>query len=233
MRRRLLAGFLVLFGVWFVWKALPFLDAGRPDTYATPTDQPTDPTNLVPVDVKRGQQACLDQIPFGPQARYLQFTIKGSKHGPAGAITITASAPGGYLATAHVAAGTPGDVLQTVALAPSPRTVTDGTLCFRNDGRHQLAFYGIGAGRGSGPSTTYVNGKALAQEFSVTLLRSPSRPLGDRFATLSSHLAAFRPLTGWEVWLLGLLAIVGVPITVAVALARAASEDDDQPSARS
>jgi hypothetical protein len=224
MRRRLLAGFLVLFGLWFLWKGLPFLRADRPDTYATPTVQPDGPAALSPIGVKKHQQACLDQIPFGPDARYVQFTLTGSKY-PSAPITIVASGPG-YHAETRVPAGTPGNVLQTVALPAASRTITSGTLCFRNEGRHELNFYGVAPGRGESPSTTTVAGAPVPQDFSVTLLRSPARPLGARLATLSSHLAAFRPLTGWEVWLLGLLAIVGVPIAVAVALARAAALDD-------
>jgi hypothetical protein len=222
MRKRLLAGFLVLFAVWFAYKALPFLRDGRAATYATPTVQPTDPAALAPVVVKGGQTACTDQIPFGPDARYVQFTLTGSKR-PASPITVVARAPG-YRAQAQLPAGTPGDVLQTVPITPAPRGVS-GTLCLTNDGRHQVAFYGINPGRGSSPSTTLVDDKPVPQELSLTLLTHPSQGLGARLGTLASHIAAFRPLTGWEVWLLGLLAVLGVPVAVAVALARAAGDD--------
>jgi hypothetical protein len=225
MRRGLFAGVLVLFALWFVVKALPFLSDGRPATYATPTVQPTDPSALVPVVLKGGQTACTDQIPYGPDARYVQFTLTGSKR-PASPITVVASAPG-YRAQAQLPAGTPGDVLQTVPIRPAPRSVSGGTLCLTNDGRHQVAFYGINPGRGSSPSTTVVAGKPVPQELSLTLLTHSSQGLGARFGTLASHIAAFRPFTGWEVWLLGLLVVLGVPVAVAFALARAA--DDDAP----
>lgn len=242
MRKGLLAGFLALFALWFLWKAVPFLDRARPATYATPTVQPTDPGSLAPIALKGGKTACTDQIPLGPDARYVQFTLVGGKR-PSPAITIVARAAG-YRSVARLPAGAQGDVLQTVRIAPAPRAVTDGTVCLTNEGRHQVAFYGTNPGRSSGPSTTVVDGTAIPQELSLTLLTSPSQGLGARLGTIASHIAAFRPLTGWQVWILGLLAIFGVPVAVAVALARAAAEDDaasdhtgppgdgDQPSAR-
>ena len=232
MRKGLFAGTLALFAVWFVWKTVPFLRTERPATYATPTVQPTEPATLAPIVVKGGKTVCTDQIPLGPDARYVQFTLTGASKFPASPITIVASAPG-YRAVARLPAGTPGDVLQTVRLQPAPRPVEDGTLCLTNEGRHQVAFYGINPGRGSSPSTTTVDGKPIPQELSLTLLTSPSQALGARLGTLASHIAAFRPLTGWQVFLLGLLAVLGVPVAVAFALARAAAQDDavDGPAA--
>lgn len=224
MRRGLLAGVLALFALWFVARAVPFLDRERPATYATPTVQPTDPGSLAPIAVKGSQTVCADQIPWGPDARYVQFTLTGSKR-PASPLRIVATGPG-YRATATLPAGTPGDVLQTVAITPARSEIPDGTLCVVNAGRHQIKLYGINQGRGSSPSTTTVDGKPVPQELSITLLTHPSQSLTARLGTISSHIAAFRPLTGWEVFVLGLLAVFGVPVAVGVALARAAAEDD-------
>jgi hypothetical protein len=224
MRKGLFAGTLALFVVWFAWKGVPFLTTERPATYATPTVQPTEPATLAPIAVKGGKTACTDNIPFGPDARYVQFTLVGGKY-PASALSIVASAPG-YRATARLPAGTPGNALQTVRLAPASRPVENGRLCLTNEGRRQVAFYGINPGRGSSPSTTVVDGKPIPQELSITLLTSPSQSLGARLGTVASHIAAFRPVTGWQVFLLGLLAVLGVPVAVAYALARAAAQDE-------
>jgi hypothetical protein len=232
MRRRLLAGTLVLFALWFVWKAVPWLDRGRPATYATPTVQPYDAGLLAPIAVKGHKTVCTDQMPWGPDARYVQFTLLGNRKRPDNpAIDVVATGPG-YRASAQLAAGAIGDQLQTVAITPARTTLPTGTLCLTNTGRHQVAFYGIAPGRGSGPSITKVGGTPIDQELSITLLTHPSQPLVDRLGTLSSHIAAFHPLTGWEVFLLGLLAVIGVPVAIAFVLARAAAQDDE-PSARS
>jgi hypothetical protein len=224
MRKGLLAGVLVLFALWFVARAVPFLDRERPATYATPTVQPTEPATLAPIAVKSGQSVCADKIPWGPDARYVQFTLTGSKR-PASPLRIVASGPG-YRATALLPEGTAGDVQQTVAIAPARTEIPNGKLCLFNEGRHQVKLYGINPGRGSGPSTTTVDGKPIDQELSITLLTNPSQSLTSRLGTIASHIAAFRPLTGWQVFLLGLLAVFGIPVAVGVALARAAAEDD-------
>jgi hypothetical protein len=225
MRKGLLAGVLVLFALWFVWKAVPFLDRERPATYATPTVQPTDPTSLAPIAVKGGQRVCTDQIPWGPDARYVQLTLTGGSKWPASPLRIEATGPG-YRAIARLPEGTAGDVQQSVAITPARKEIPNGTLCVVNEGRHQIKLYGINQGRGSSPSTTTVDGKPIPQELSVSLLTDLSQPLSARLGTVASHIAAFRPLTGWEVFLLGLLAVFGVPVAVGVALARAAAEDD-------
>ena len=54
------------FALWFVVRAVPFLDRERPATYATPNVQPTDPASLWPIAVKGGQSVCADQIPGAP-----------------------------------------------------------------------------------------------------------------------------------------------------------------------
>jgi hypothetical protein len=225
MRKGLLAGVLVLFALWFVVRAVPFLDRARPATYATPTIQPTEPATLVPIAVKGGQSACADHIPWGPDARYVQFTLTGSKW-PSSPLRIVASGPG-YRATARLPEGAAaGDVLQTLAITPARTEIPNGTLCVFNEGRHQIKLYGINPGRGSSPSTTQVDGKPIEPELSISVLTNPSQSLTARLPTIASHIAAFRPLTGWEVFLLGLLAVFGVPVAVGVALARAAAEDD-------
>jgi hypothetical protein len=225
MRKAMVIGALELFAVWFVWKAVPFLDRGRPAIYATPTVQPSDPSVLAPIAVKGGKRVCTTAIPWGPDARYVQFTLLGNRRRPNPAIDVVASGPG-YRATAHLPPGAPGDQLQTLAIEPARQGAADGSLCLTNTGRHQVKFYGIAPGRGSGPSTTTVDGREIDPELSVTLLTHPSQSLAGRLGTLSSHIAAFRPLTGWEVFLLGLLAVLGVPAAVAFVLARAAALDD-------
>jgi hypothetical protein len=222
MRRGLLAFVLVAFGAWFVWKALPFLDAQRAAISSTPTTRPTDPTNLIPIMVRRGQRLCLDQVDFGPDARFAQVTVQG-KH-PSPPIRVEAAAPG-YRASATIAPGVATDNDATAQLTPAARETT-GTLCFINEGRYAVSFYGISPGKGLSPSNTTLDGTKAPSQLSVTLLTRPSQSIGARLSSIASHIAAFRPLTGWEVWLIGLLAVLGVPVLVGLALARSAAADD-------
>src|SRR4051812_14281500 len=128
MRRAMIIGAIALFAAWFVWKAVPFLDRDRPATYATPTVQPSDPSALAPIAVKGRKIVCTTAMPWGPDARYVQFTLLGNRRRPNPAIDVVASGPG-YRATAHLPAGAAGDQLQTVAITPAEHAIADGTLC--------------------------------------------------------------------------------------------------------
>jgi hypothetical protein len=224
MRRGPLAVVLIAFLAWFLWKGLPFLTTARPAIWSTPTSQATDPAALAPVKIRRGQRACLDQIDFGPQAKYVAVTLKTPRPSPP--IRIEARAAG-YTATGRIA---PGIADNGLAIAPIPAAdrETTGTLCFADDGRYAVSFYGIAPGRGSSPSTTTIEGRQVPQDLSVTLMTNPSQSLGSRLGDVAGHLAAFRPVTGWEVFLLGLLAVLAVPVALGVAIARSVADDEDR-----
>jgi hypothetical protein len=59
---------------------------------------------------------------------------------------------------------------------------------------------------------------------SLTVLSSPSQPLRERLGTVFSHMAAFRPVGNWVLWVLALL-LVGVPAAVGFALTLADAHD--------
>jgi hypothetical protein len=223
MRSRLFAGVLILFAGWFVWKALPFLRADRQAVWSTPTVRPEGPAPLAPVKVRHGQRACLDNIDYGPGARYVQVTLQGSER-PAPALRVEARAPG-YRTDARIAGGAPGDTPVVVPIRPADREVGGGTLCFVNDGRYAARFYGTTLGRNASLSKTTIDSRPVDGQISVTLLQSPSASIGSRLGDIASHIAAFRPVTGWEVFVLGILAVLGVPLLVAAALAQAAAAD--------
>jgi hypothetical protein len=223
MRRWLLALVLGLFAVWTVWKVVPFLGTDKPEVFATPTVQPMDPGSLALVAVKRDQRVCLDQMEYGPKARYVALTLRASR--PSGPISIEARAPG-YVARARQAPGLSGNAPVLVPIAPAKQEIDGGSLCITNEGRHKVSFYGVNPGTGSSPATTTVDGKAVKPQLSVTLLTSPSKSLGSRLGEIFDHVAAFRPVAGWEVWLLALVAFFGLPVTLGYVLSRALAQDD-------
>jgi hypothetical protein len=227
MRKGVLAGALVLFLAWFLWKGLPFLRADRPAIWATPTVQPTDPSLLFPVRVPGGARVCVDGMPWGPQARVVQVTLLPGRR-PSPELRVEARAPG-YVARGTIAAGLGDNQPGGARITPAPREVT-GTLCIRNTGRHTVGFYGVPAGGRTGaPVTVTIDGKKVAdRQISVTLLSSPAQSMLSRFGDLIDHAAAWRPLASWTVWLLALALLIGTPIGVAVALARAGALDDER-----
>jgi hypothetical protein len=228
MRKTPLILVVLVFGLWFAIKGRPFLDTPHPEIFSTPTAQPQNEAELGNARVKRGQRICADGIEYGPEARYVAVTLLTDQ--PAGRLRFTASAPGGYTAQAVQPAGAGSNQQIVVPIAPAPRAVEGGTLCIANLGRHAVGFYSVGAlGPQGTPSETTVDGKGIPLDLSITLLTSPSRSIGDRLGTVVDHLAAFNPLSGWAVCVLIVLALIGVPIAVGVALGRAAQDDVTAP----
>ena len=223
MRRGLLALVFGAFLLWAIFKAVPFLGTKQPEIFATPTVQPLDETTLSLVAVKKHQRVCLDGMEYGPKARYVFANLRTTR--PSGSILVEARARG-YEAQARQAPGPSGNATLLVPIAPAAREVDRGTLCLTNEGRHKISFYGVNPGRGTSPATTTVNDRPVPQQLSITLLTSPSKSLGSRLGEIFSHVAAFRPVTGWEVWLLALIALIGVPVALGVAFARSAAVDD-------
>ncbi|MDX6726093.1 MAG: hypothetical protein QOK49_898 [Baekduia sp.] len=220
-----LAVAVLAFLAWGAWKAVPFLQSKPQEIFATPTSQPNAELAQIAVPGKGGR-VCLDGIEYGPDAKYVYVTLRSQY--PTGAIDVEASAPG-YTARTRQPAGGPADGPLILKIAPARRAVAGGTLCVVNHGRHQLALFGVPPGRGSSATTTKVDGKDSKAQLSVSLLTSPSKSLGSRLGTIFDHAAAFRPVTGWEIWLLALLALVGAPLAIAFAVAAAAAEDERAP----
>jgi|GEM_PF-2206310 len=216
---------LLAFAVWGVAKAIPFLGSQQQAIFATPTSQPNAQLAQVPVKGKGGR-VCLQGVTYGPDARYVYVTRR-SRYST-GEIVFEAHADGYDARARQPAADGPQEGPIILPIAPARREVAGGSLCVVNLGRHQLTLFGVPPGRDSSSTTTTIDGKASTTQVSVTLLTSPSASLGSRLGAIFDHAAAFRPLTGWEVWILALLAAIGAPVAIALALFRATAEDDEQ-----
>jgi hypothetical protein len=224
MRKTPLILTVVVFALWFAWKGLHFLETAPAEIYSTPTVEPTNAAELGEVRLKRRQRACADGIEYGPGARYVIVTVLTDQ--PAGPLRFEARAPG-YAADAIHPGGAGSNQRVVVPITPAAKPVDGGTLCITNLGKQRVGFYSVGAGGPQGtPSQTTIDGKPVDLDLSITLLTSPSKPIGDRLGTIFDHMAAFNPLSGWVVWVLLVAALVGVPFALGAALGRAAAEDD-------
>jgi hypothetical protein len=224
MRKGLLAGFLIAFLVMLAWKPLPYLKAKREAIWATPTVQPLGGDLLFPQRLKRHQRLCIDGMPWAPQARFVQLTVMAER--PTPPVTLTARGPG-YQARAQLPSGL-GSGPVAVPLTPAKQEIQNGTLCLHNDGRHSVAFYGVpNGGRQAASVTMTLDGKRVKdRQLTVTLLSSRSQSALGRLGELLDRMAMWRPGGPWATWLLFILALVGVPAAVGVALARAGALDD-------
>lgn len=220
--------FLVLC-LGFGWHALGYLDAPRADIWATPTPQPDQAAPLVPVKVPPGRTVCVDNVPFGPEARYVWVTPLpgGVTKRP---IDVVARAPG-YVAKAQIPAGTFDNQPAYVRLRPTARTERSGSLCLTPNERHAVSFYGVPSlGRIQSRSVTTIDDVQAPATLSVTVLTGISSPINSRLDTLTARIAAFRPGGTWLIWILGLLVVFGAPAAIACALGRAIDDDESPQS---
>jgi hypothetical protein len=227
MRRGILAGFLALFAVWLLTAGLAYLLKSRPAIWATPTSEAYDVAQLTPIAVPGHQQICLDGMPWAPEARFVQVRVLPGLRARTPAIGIAARGPG-YRADAVIPGGLAQNARATAAIRPASKEI-DGTLCVTNRGARPLSFYGVPtADRLGAPVTVTVGGKPLIdRQLSVTLLQSHDKAILGRLGTVLSHVATFRPVGTWLVWILLALVLFGAPVAVALALARASVADDE------
>jgi hypothetical protein len=171
---------------------------------------------------------CTSGITYGPSARYVEITVRSGRY-DLGPLALQARAQG-YAADATVRADGPKDGVVVVPIRPAPRGVRQGSLCVVNHGRHTLTVFGVPPGRGTSAfSATTIDGKPSQIQMSLTLLTKPSATVRSRLGAMFRHASSFRPFTAWEAWILALLVAVGAPVALAVALSRAADEDESAP----
>jgi hypothetical protein len=235
MRRGLLVGTLALLAAWFLVKAVPFLTEGRPAVWATPTSRPFSAQQLFPVAVPAGRRACVTGMPWGPQARYVQLEVLPGVRNRTPPLTVEASGPG-YRASGAIAGGLKQNAKGVARIAAAPRELT-GSVCVLNRGTRPLELFGVSTqGRQVAPVRMTVAGRDVKdRQLSITLLSNPDQSLIARMGDVLGHVAGFRPVGTWVVWILLLLLLLATPAGVALALSRAGAMDDDdqEPSARS
>ena len=135
MRKGLLAGVLALFALWFVveGRAVP---GPRAPGDLRDADRPADRPDLARADrrSRAARRACTDQIPWGPDARYVQLTLTAAPSGPRRRCASWPPAP----ATARPRGcprARPATCSRPCAIAPARTEIPDGKLCVVNEGR--------------------------------------------------------------------------------------------------
>jgi hypothetical protein len=226
MHKGMLASALALFLAWFVVKAVPFLTEGRPAVWATPTSVPYQPELLKPVTLPPGGRSCVDGIPWAPEARYVSVSVLPGVRRRTQEIGVEARASG-YRANGVIPAGLGQNQRGYARIAAAPREVT-GAVCVVNRGTRPLSLFGVPkGGREEAPVSVTVDGRPVNdRQLSITLLSSPSQSIIGRLGTVIAHVASFRPVSPWMVWIVVVLLIVGTPVAIGVALARAAADDE-------
>ena len=201
---------------------IPWATQERVITAATPVPPPM--FAISPAPLKGGSTACLDQVTFDPRTRIGEIGLTtGGKPGPP--LDITASAPG-YRATAKIAAGYRDDPAARFTIDAPPGPVL-GTLCIRNAGRTTVSLNGTNEFRTMGRPALAIDNVHQPLDAKLVFYDSVQVSYAARVGEILSHASIFTPgfLSKTVLILIALLALIGIPLAVAMALAIAARED--------
>ena len=211
----------------FAWGALdslrPFATFERDQIVSTPGLGPL--AERYTFTLQPGDEACIKPVTFTPETEVARLRILSEKDDAPAPIDVTASAPG-YRSTARLSGYPTGfDQTPPARLTPPDREV-EGQLCARNAGARggdPVQIVGTGEIRLQVAAETLVNGKPVdGKEMELTLLRAERRSLLAGMGTIIGHVravaAGYAP--EWLLWILAVLAAVGIPVAVVAGLYR-------------
>jgi hypothetical protein len=213
-----LAAFVVVAAV--LW--IPWATKSRVVIASTPVPAPL--FGITPAPLAGGATACMQGVTFDPQTEIgeIGFNTKG-KPGPR--LAITASAPG-YRATSQIRAGDVNNPSARFEIAAPTKSVI-GKLCIRNTGKQEISLNGTTEFRTMGRPVLYVNGQQQQVDPTLIFYARGRGSYLSRAGQILRHAAIFTPpfLSRWLLALIGLVALAGVPLAIAVALKKSVEAD--------
>jgi hypothetical protein len=213
-----LAAFAVVAAV--LW--IPWATKDRVVVASTPVPPPL--FGITPAPLKGGVTGCMQGVTFDPQTQIgeIGFDTKG-KPGPR--IAITATAPG-YRATSQIPAGDVDDPSARFNITAPDKAVI-GKLCFRNTGKREISLNATTEFRTMGRPDLYVNGQQQPMDPKLIFYARGQGSYLSRAGDILRHAAIFTPpvFSRWVLALIGLVAIAGVPVAIALALKKSVEAD--------
>jgi hypothetical protein len=127
---------------------------------------------------------------------------------------------GRSLGRGRLPAGYP-DVSQPVVVVGSVRGEQRAEVCLTNVGLHRLALYG-NAAAAAPVSDARLGNRALETDLTLVFERGESRSMLSLLPDVFNRASLFRPgwVGTWTFWVLTALLLVGVPVLLALAMAR-------------
>jgi hypothetical protein len=222
MAKRALFGALAAFAVvaaalWIPW--------AMKDRVVVSTPVPPPLFSITPAPVKAGSTACMQEVTFTPHTEIGEIGVAtGGKPGPP--LDITASAPG-YKAGAKIAGGYGDDPSARFTIAAPPGDVI-GKLCIRNAGNTEVSLNGTNEFRTMGRPTLVIDGVNQPIDAKLLFYDRVHSSYISRAGEILSHAAIFTPafFSKGVLIVLALLALGGIPLAIAFAIAAAAREDE-------
>jgi len=180
---------------------------------------------IIPVPLDEGQEACADQVTFGRDAQVARFAAIARPGEPAPPLRVRVDAQDGRYRTAQTLPGEwEGRRIMTVALPPLEAAAL-GTFCVRNAGTRPVDLSGTRNDRSFARPAVQVDGRAIDEELSLTLLRREPSSVLSRAGDVVAHVAALTPLGAGVLWGMLALVVVGLPGAAFLALRGAVREE--------
>jgi hypothetical protein len=204
----LLAGALV----WF----LPALTTKEQPTAGVPA--PPALFALAEFAVPPHQEACMSSVTITPESGLALFRLRPAKAGKAGGPPVELVLSGSdYRSVAHVPGGYPGGSV-TLPVTPPSRTLI-GSACFVNRGTSTVLLDGTTEPRTVSRSPTVVGGTSVVGDVALTFLAAKPRTIFDRLGEVFTHASNLTEglVPAWLVWIIAILAAVGIPAAAVAA----------------
>src|SRR4051812_39057949 len=222
MAKRVIAGTLAAFAIIAAIFWIPWATKERV-VVTTPVPPPI--FGITPAPVKPGGTACLQNVTFTPDTQVGEIGLTtGAKPGPS--LAIAANAPG-YHVKSRIAGGYHDDPAARFSIATPPGPVI-GTICFKNTGRNSVSLNGTNEFRTMGRPTLTIDGVAEPYDAKLIFYAHIRSSYASRVGDIFTHAAIFTPAFFSKAVLIAiaLLALLGIPLAIAFALARAERDDE-------
>ncbi|MEA2492469.1 MAG: hypothetical protein QOJ29_380 [Thermoleophilaceae bacterium] len=205
---------------------LPWALQKRPVIAATPV--PRALFTVTPVPLNAGQTACWSNVTFTPETQSGEIGLQtGGRPGPK--LSITARGPG-YRANSFIPAGYRDVPYARFPLMP-PRHPSVGELCLRNTGTSSTNLAGTNEPRAVGRPGFVIDGVAPAAHASLVFWERDRSSYASRADEIFGRAATFTPGFFSKAILMAIaaLALIGIPLGIAIALWHATRADDGRP----
>lgn len=223
MAKRVWIGGLVVFALVAAIVWVPWFTEKRTVIAATPVTPPL--FGVTPVPLGPGKAACLDELTLAPEMEIGQIGVR-TDAGPGPALEVTVEGDG-YRDTTRIPGGyEPTQALQ-FRLEP-PAAALIGRLCVRNAGDRPVELIGTNEFRTMGRPTMTADGQSQPFDFQLQFFERERESFAGRIGDIFGHAAVFTPgvVPAALIGMLALLALIGIPVGILSALARAARDDE-------
>jgi hypothetical protein len=184
----------------------------------------------VAAELAPGQTVCQAPVNVPTDFDRVRFQVGTYRRpGPPMRVAVRSAGSRRLLAGGRLPAGYP-DVSQPVVVVGEVRASQRAEVCLTNSGRRRLALYG-NATAAAPVSDARLGNRPLGTDLTLMFERGESRSMVSLLPDVFDRASLFRPgwVGAWTFWVLAVLLLAGVPLLLALAVAR--SRDRGEPDA--